>query len=230
MRTNIKRRKRRAETGWPVEGNEQSGLRRDGAENPAGEGLYGREITTKLEVLDSEFSVRYDHNPIHHIDNRLKSIASIVEKLRRKGAAVSIENAKAYLTDIAGVRVVCNYIDDIYRIADMLCAQDDIVVLRRTDYIENPKENGYRSLHLVLSVPVFLSSGSVPVPVEVQIRTIAMDFWASLEHQIRYKPDEAIHNDDALRRELKQCAEESALLDRRMQEIYRRLKEGQKEG
>ena len=189
-----------------------------------------REITTKLEVLDSEFSVRYDHNPIHHIDNRLKSIASIVEKLRRKGAAVSIENAKAYLTDIAGVRVVCNYIDDIYRIADMLCAQDDIVVLRRTDYIENPKENGYRSLHLVLSVPVFLSSGSVPVPVEVQIRTIAMDFWASLEHKIRYKPDEAIHNDDALRRELKQCAEESALLDRRMQEIYRRLKEGQKEG
>ena len=225
MRTSIKRRKRRAETGWPVEGNEQFGLRRDGAETPAGEGLYGNGA-----ALQRRHTRNYDHNPIHHIDNRLKSIASIVEKLRRKGAAVSIQNAKAYLTDIAGVRVVCNYIDDIYRIADMLCAQDDIVVLRRTDYIENPKENGYRSLHLVLSVPVFLSSGSVPVPVEVQIRTIAMDFWASLEHQIRYKPDEAIHNDDALRRELKQCAEESALLDRRMQEIYRRLKEGQKEG
>ena len=123
-----------------------------------------REITTKLEVLDSEFSVRYDHNPIHHIDNRLKSIASIVEKLRRKGAAVSIENAKAYLTDIAGVRVVCNYIDDIYRIADMLCAQDDIVVLRRTDYIENPKENGYRSLHLVLSLSLIHISGRNGMP------------------------------------------------------------------
>ena len=190
----------------------------------------GMELRIRQAKDYMEMAQLYDHNPIHHIDNRLKSIASIVEKLRRKGAAVSIENAKAYLTDIAGVRVVCNYIDDIYRIADMLCAQDDIVVLRRTDYIENPKENGYRSLHLIVSVPIYLAEKTEHVNVEVQIRTIAMDFWASLEHQIRYKPDEAIHNDDALRRELKQCAEESALLDRRMQEIYRRLKEGQKEG
>lgn len=188
-----------------------------------------REITTKLEILDSEFRLRYDHNPIHHIDSRLKSIASIVEKLRRKGEPVNIQSARKRLTDIAGVRVVCNYIDDIYRIADVLSAQDDIAVLRRTDYIEAPKENGYRSLHLVVSVPVFLSGGSVPVPVEVQIRTIAMDFWASLEHQIRYKSAEAIRDDDALRAELKRCAEESAALDLRMQEIYRRLKEGRED-
>ncbi len=188
-----------------------------------------REITTKLEILDSEFRLRYDHNPIHHIDSRLKSIASIVEKLRRKGEPVNIQSARERLTDIAGVRVVCNYIDDIYRIADVLSAQDDIAVLRRTDYIEAPKENGYRSLHLVVSVPVFLSGGSVPVPVEVQIRTIAMDFWASLEHQIRYKSAEAIRDDDALRAELKRCAEESAALDLRMQEIYRQLKEGRED-
>ena len=141
-----------------------------------------------------------------------------MEKLRRKGAAVSIQNAKAYLTDIAGVRVVCNYIDDIYRIADMLCAQDDIVVLLRTDYIENPKENGYRSLHLVLSVPVFLSSGSVPVPVEVQIRTIAMDFWASLEHQLRYK--ETAHVPEELNRQLLDAANRIAALDGDMQHIH----------
>jgi len=123
---------------------------------------------------------------------------------------------------------ICRW-EDIYRIADVLSAQDDVAVLRRTDYIEAPKENGYRSLHLVVSVPVFLSGGSVPVPVEVQIRTIAMDFWASLEHQIRYKSTEAIRDDDALRAELKRCAEESAALDLRMQEIYRRLKEGRED-
>ena len=188
-----------------------------------------REITTKLEVLNSEFNMRYDHNPIHHIDSRLKSLPSIVEKLRRKGMKVSIASAKENLTDIAGVRVVCNYIDDIYRIAQMLSTQDDIIVLRRTDYIESPKENGYRSLHLVVSVPVFLSNGSVAVPVEIQIRTIAMDFWASLEHQIRYKSSEAIREDKALRKELKRCAEESTALDRRMQEIYQRLQQGKQD-
>ena len=173
--------------------------------------------------------MRYDHNPIHHIDSRLKSLPSIVEKLRRKGMKVSIASAKENLTDIAGVRVVCNYIDDIYRIAQMLSTQDDIIVLRRTDYIESPKENGYRSLHLVVSVPVFLSNGSVAVPVEIQIRTIAMDFWASLEHQIRYKSSEAIREDEALRKELKRCAEESTALDRRMQEIYQRLQQGKQD-
>ena len=181
-----------------------------------------REITTKLEVLDSEFSVRYDHNPIHHIDNRLKSIASIVEKLRRKGAAVSIENAKAYLTDIAGVRVVCNYIDDIYRIADMLCAQDDIVVLRRTDYIENPKENGYRSLHVIVEVPIFLKDIKKPMKVEIQFRTIAMDFWASLEHQIHYKASREVP--DCVVDELKECADIIAHTDERMQSLSKQIR------
>ncbi len=182
-----------------------------------------REVSTKLEILDAEFSLRHDHNPIHHIDSRLKSVPSILEKLQRKGKELSIKSAKENLLDIAGVRVICNYVDDIYRIADLLSAQDDIRLIRRTDYIRAPKENGYRSLHLVITIPVFLSEGSVSVPVEVQIRTIAMDFWASLEHQIRYKADAETKKDDALLRELKACAEESAALDMRMQAVYRRL-------
>ena len=182
-----------------------------------------REVSTKLEILDAEFSVRHDHNPIHHIDSRLKSVPSILEKLQRKGKALTIASARENLLDIAGVRVICNYVDDIYRIAELLCAQDDIRLIRRTDYIEMPKENGYRSLHLVISIPVFLSKGAVSVPVEVQIRTIAMDFWASLEHRIRYKSDAETKDDAALRAELKACAEESAALDLRMQTLYRRL-------
>ncbi len=182
-----------------------------------------REVSTKLEILDAEFSMRHDHNPIHHIDSRLKSVTSILEKLQRKGKALTIASARENLLDIAGVRVICNYVDDIYRIAELLCAQDDIRLIRRTDYIEMPKENGYRSLHLVISIPVFLSKGAVSVPVEVQIRTIAMDFWASLEHRIRYKSDAETKDDAALRAELKACAEESAALDLRMQTLYRRL-------
>ncbi|MBQ7114655.1 MAG: GTP pyrophosphokinase family protein [Clostridia bacterium] len=182
-----------------------------------------REVSTKLEILDAEFSVRHDHNPIHHIDSRLKSVPSILEKLQRKGKALTIASARENLLDIAGVRVICNYVDDIYHIAELLCAQDDIRLIRRTDYIEMPKENGYRSLHLVISIPVFLSKGAVSVPVEVQIRTIAMDFWASLEHRIRYKSDAETKDDAALRAELKACAEESAALDLRMQTLYRRL-------
>ena len=182
-----------------------------------------REVSTKLEILDAEFSVRHDHNPIHHIDSRLKSVPSILEKLQRKGKALTIASARENLLDIAGVRVICKYVDDIYRIAELLCAQDDIRLIRRTDYIEMPKENGYRSLHLVISIPVFLSKGAVSVPVEVQIRTIAMDFWASLEHRIRYKSDAETKDDAALRAELKACAEESAALDLRMQTLYRRL-------
>ena len=186
-----------------------------------------REITTKLEILDSEFRLRYDHNPIHHIDSRLKSIASIVEKLRRKGEPVNIQSARERLTDIAGVRVVCNYIDDIYRIADVLSAQDDVAVLRRTDYIEAPKENGYRSLHLVVSVPVFLSGGSVPVPVEVQIRTIAMDFWASVEHKVRYKKNIPDSEAEQLAAELSSCADQIAAMDNKMEEIRRRIAEAE---
>ena len=184
-----------------------------------------REITTKLENLDDEFSTRYAHNPIHHMESRLKSLKSIVGKLQRKGLPLTLASAQKELYDIAGVRVICNYIDDIYDLADMLCGQGDVAVLRRQDYIQEPKPNGYRSLHLTVRIPVFLSTGSVGVPVEIQIRTIAMDFWASLEHQLRYKAEHTVP--PSLRAQLKACAEESAALDLRMQEIYRQLsKEG----
>ncbi len=183
-----------------------------------------REVRTKVEVLDAEFRVRYDRNPIHHIDTRLKSPASIAEKLRRKGYPATLESAEEHLTDIAGVRIVCNYLEDIYRIAELLTRQNDVELVRRSDYIRAPKESGYRSLHLVVRIPVFLSSHTELVPVEVQIRTIAMDFWATLEHQLRYKSDQETTRQ--LRRRLKQCAEDSARLDREMQDIYTELSAG----
>lgn len=175
------------------------------------------EITTKLETLDAEFSVRYEHNPIHHIDSRLKSPQSILDKLRKRGLELSIEVAREHLLDIAGVRVICNYIEDIYDIAEMLENQTDIMPVRRRDYIAHPKENGYRSLHLIVRVPVFLSDHMENVPVEVQIRTIAMDFWASLEHELRYKSQAEMSG--SLGERLKQCAETSAALDLEMQAI-----------
>lgn len=180
-----------------------------------------REVRTKLEVLDSEFRVRYARNPIHHIDTRLKSPASIIEKLKRKGYAPTLEAAEEHLTDIAGVRIVCNYLEDIYHVAELLLHQRDVELVRRRDYIEHPKESGYRSLHLVVRIPVFLSSHTELVPVEVQIRTIAMDFWASLEHQLRYKSDQ--ETTQKLRQRLQKCAEASAALDVEMQEIYREI-------
>ena len=180
-----------------------------------------REVRTKLEVLDAEFRVRYARNPIHHIDTRLKSPASIAEKLVRKGYSPTLEAAEAHLTDIAGVRIVCNYMEDIYRVAELLIHQRDVELVRRRDYIQEPKESGYRSLHLVIRIPVFLSSHTELVPVEVQIRTIAMDFWASLEHQLRYKSDQ--ETTQKLRLRLQRCAEISARLDEEMQSIYREI-------
>ena len=181
-----------------------------------------REIRTRLEILDREFNIRYASNPIHHIDSRLKSPRSIIEKLQRKGWPVSVESAEEHLNDIAGVRIVCNYIDDIYRLASMLVRQKDLELVCQKDYIRNPKPNGYRSLHLVLRVPVFLSSHTELVPVEVQIRTIAMDFWASLEHQLRYKSD--VEATAPLKDRLQRCAEQSAALDAEMQSIYREMR------
>lgn len=181
-----------------------------------------REVRTKLEILDREFSILYASNPIHHIDSRLKSPRSIIGKLERKGLPVTIESAEANLQDIAGVRIVCNYIDDIYRLAELLVRQQDLELVVQKDYIRNPKPNGYRSLHLVLRVPVYLSSHTELVPVEVQIRTIAMDFWASLEHQLRYKSD--VEATAALKGRLKRCAEQSAALDVEMQSIYREVR------
>ena len=180
-----------------------------------------REVRTKVEILDEEFRTRYAHNPIHHIDSRLKSPQSMMKKLARKGLPQTLEAAEANLNDIAGIRIVCNYLDDIYRIADLLQRQRDVEFVHRRDYIQNPKESGYRSLHLVIRIPVFLSSHTELVPVEVQIRTIAMDFWASLEHQLRYKSNH--ETTQQLRRRLQHCAEASAALDREMQDIYREI-------
>ena len=180
-----------------------------------------RQVNTKLEILDDEFHFKYDRNPIHHMESRLKSPQSIIEKLYRKGFEISAKSAQENITDIAGVRVICSYIEDIYSIAKLLKQQDDVILVRETDYIRNPKANGYRSLHLVVNVPVYLSDGKELVPVEIQIRTIAMDFWASLEHQIRYKGADNIP--DELIRELSDCADVIAKTDLRMQNINREL-------
>jgi putative GTP pyrophosphokinase len=181
-----------------------------------------REMSTKLEVLDEEFQVRYSHNPIHHIESRLKSPGSIMKKLSGKGHVFSIETSMEYITDIAGIRVICHYVDEAYTIADLLSKQNDITIIKKSDYIKTPKPNGYRSLHMVVSVPVSLSEKTEFVPVEIQLRTIAMDFWASLEHQLRYKAASEVKDD--LQTQLKECAEEISAVDLKMQGIYDKLK------
>jgi putative GTP pyrophosphokinase len=177
-----------------------------------------REIATKLENLNDEFKYGKARNPIHQIKTRVKTPKSIMDKLIRRGKEVSIKSARENLTDIAGVRVICSYIDDIYLIAKLLTSQDDIEVIRISDYIQNPKPNGYRSLHVIVKVPVFLSSSTERVNVEIQIRTIAMDFWASLEHDLSYKYTN--ENDDDIKHELKDCADVIAKTDLRMQNLY----------
>lgn len=177
-----------------------------------------REVQTKLEILDDEFQMKHKRNPIHHMQSRMKSIQSMMEKLARRNAPRSISSAVENLTDIAGIRVICSYLQDVYTVAELLTQQDDIHVVRVRDYIKTPKENGYRSLHLVVEIPVFLSEGRVLVPVEVQIRTIAMDFWASLEHSLRYKAQGSVPED--ISQELIQTASDIALLDQRMQNIH----------
>ena len=177
-----------------------------------------REVRTKLEILDDEFSMRHSRNPIHHMESRIKSPHSIVQKLRRKGLPPTTQAAMEHLRDIAGIRVVCAYLNDTYAIAELLGKQDDLRILRINDYIRNPKPNGYRSLHLIVEVPVFLSTGKELLPVEVQIRTIAMDFWASLEHQLRYKETSAVP--ETLNHQLHDAAEKIAALDGEMQHIH----------
>ena len=182
-----------------------------------------REVKTKLEILDSEFKTKYDYNPIHHIEDRLKSPQSIMEKLHRKGKTFNSDNARSNLHDIAGVRVICNYIEDIYAVAEYLTKQDDVTLIKVKDYIKEPKPNGYRSLHLVIETPVYLSNTKEFVHVEVQIRTIAMDFWASLEHQLKYKTSNEVSAE--LAQQLRDCAETIAATDLQMQSIYQTLKE-----
>lgn len=180
-----------------------------------------REIQTKLEILDDEFQMRHKRNPIHHIESRLKTIQSMMDKLKRKNYTVSMESAVENLSDIAGIRVICSYVKDVYTVASLLTEQDDIRLIKMHDYIREPKENGYRSLHLIIDVPVFLQEGRINVPVEVQIRTIAMDFWASLEHAMRYKADGSVPPDICM--ELQQTGEDISALDWRMQSIHDRI-------
>ena len=177
-----------------------------------------REVRTKLENLDEEFQLRHKRNPIHHMQSRLKTVQSITEKLQRRNLPVSFASAAENLYDIAGIRVICSYVSDIYTVADLLKNQDDIVLVKEQDYITTPKKNGYRSLHLVVQVPVFLAEGKVWVPVEVQIRSIAMDLWASLDHQLRYKEPQRIPKE--LSAELLRTAKDMAEIDLRMQRIY----------
>lgn len=182
-----------------------------------------KEMQTKLEILNDEFKVRYSRNPIHHVESRLKSMQSIMKKLVSKDCEVSVESAMRNLNDIAGIRVVCCYIDDVYRVAQMLLSQSDIVLIKEQDYIKEPNYNGYRSLHLDLQVPVFLSEHTEKVTVEVQLRTVAMDFWASLEHDLRYKSSKSIP--PSIGEDMLRCADEIAEIDRKMQSIYQQIQE-----
>lgn len=177
------------------------------------------EIETKFKVLNTQFSVKYDANPIESIKTRIKSYESILKKVAKKGIDPSLEAIEKEINDIAGVRVVCSFIDDIYNLADCLLEQDDISLIKIKDYIKNPKENGYRSLHLLVAVPIFLETGKKIVKVEVQLRTIAMDFWASLEHKLKYKKNLPAELVEELTTELYDCAKRSAILDQRMQNI-----------
>lgn len=181
-----------------------------------------REVKTKLEVLNDELSVKNQRNPIEMIKSRVKKPKSIVEKLQRRGFEISLESMEKNLDDVAGIRIICSFLDDIYEVADMLIRQDDVKVIAVKDYIQNPKPNGYRSYHMIIEIPVFFSDSKKPIRVEVQIRTIAMDFWASLDHQLKYKKS-FIDDNGEISEDLKQCAEVIAGTDVKMLEIRKKI-------
>ena len=181
------------------------------------------EVETKFKVLNEQFSLEYDRNPIEAIKSRVKSIDSIIEKIQRKNIKPTLESVEENISDIAGVRVICSFREDIYYLAKCFLNQDDIRLVEIKDYIKKPKEGGYRSLHLIVQVPIFLQNEKRNVKVEVQLRTIAMDFWASLEHKLRYKKEINPADAEELAKDLKDCAETSMLLDIRMEEIKNRI-------
>ena len=180
------------------------------------------ELETKIEILREEFLMIHDYNPIEHTNSRLKSPESILKKLNRKGKSISVDSIRENVKDIAGMRITCSFISDIYRVFDMLEKQSDIRILKVKDYIKNPKSNGYKSLHVLLETPVFMSDGKEIVTVEVQIRTIAMDFWASLEHKIFYKYDQFVP--EQLLIELKEAADSAFALDEKMERLHNEVK------
>ena len=181
------------------------------------------EVETKFKVLNEEFSLQYDRNPIEGIKTRLKSKEGIVRKLNRKDLPFSLKSIEENIKDVAGVRVICSFPEDIYMLADCLLNQDDIKLIEKKDYIKNPKKSGYRSLHLIIEVPIFLKNEKKRMKVEVQLRTIAMDFWASLEHKLRYKKNINPEEAEIIGKELLECSEISASLDKRMEEIRNRI-------
>lgn len=183
-----------------------------------------REVTTKLEILNDDLKARYQRNPIHSIKSRIKSPVSIAKKLKKKGNPVCVESIRDNLNDVAGVRVICSFIDDIYTITEMLTSQTDITLVKLKDYIEHPKPNGYRSLHLIIEVPVFFADRMRPMKVEVQIRTIAMDYWASLDHQLRYKKDDLDeHVRVEMEKKLRHCADVISETDMEMLDIRKNI-------
>ena len=180
------------------------------------------EIVTKLNILNEEYDFLHDYNPIEHIETRIKNPKKTIEKLIRQGFPVSAKSARENLHDIGGIRVVCSFVEDIYEISEKLASQSDIKVKAVKDYIKNPKDNGYRSLHLLVEVPVFLTDKTEMVTIEVQIRTIAMDFWASLEHKLYYKKGKVVPRNVIIG--LNQCADLAALLDEKMQDIRNKIR------
>nr|WP_271177983.1 GTP pyrophosphokinase family protein [Leifsonia poae] len=182
------------------------------------------EISTKVSILREEFAQLHDYNPIEHISSRLKSAESIEAKIVRKQCEPSFDEIRKSITDIAGVRIVCSFVSDVYRVYELLAAQEDVHIVKVKDYIANPKPNGYKSLHVILEIPVFLSEGSVLVPVEVQLRTVAMDFWASLEHKIYYKYDGDVPA--GLLSDLTDAAATANELDVTMEKLHRQVRGG----
>lgn len=182
-----------------------------------------REVRTKAEVLNEEMSVRYHRNPISSISSRVKKPESIIQKLHKKGLPFTVEAIRSHLSDVAGVRIICEFVDDIYTVASLIAMQDDLRVIKIKDYIRNPKPNGYRSYHMIVEIPVFFSKGKTPIRVEIQIRTIAMDFWASLDHELKYKKDIDPVTEDSIAEELLACAERISETDTIMQQIRIKL-------
>lgn len=177
------------------------------------------EVETKFRVLDEEYRLQHERDPIESIQTRIKSMDSLMRKIHRRNIPLTVEDIEENINDIAGVRVVCSFLDDVYRLADCLLQQDDVTLIKIKDYIKHPKESGYRSLHIIVAVPIFLRSEKRSVKVEVQIRTLAMDNWAALDHKLRYKKNLGEEELKSLELELTECAEISAALDRRMQNI-----------
>jgi len=179
------------------------------------------EVETKLNVLNEEYSIKYSRNPIEAIKSRLKSIDSIFGKLKRKNLPITLESIEENLNDIAGIRVICSFTEDVYTIANALLKQDDVKLINAKDYIQHPKPNGYRSLHLIIELPIFLAEDKRPMKVEIQLRTIAMDCWASLEHKLKYKKNFEFSQD--MHDELYECAILSAQLDAKMSLLKRKV-------